>query len=37
MLYDYVALPDRKPLRWPHGARVALIFYHQRGILGDDP
>lgn len=26
MLYDYVALPDRKPLRWPNGARVALIF-----------
>ena len=26
MLYDYVALPDRPPLRWPHGARVALIF-----------
>ena len=26
MLYDYVALPDRKPLRWPDGARLALIF-----------
>ena len=26
MNYDYVALPDRKPLRWPNGARVALIF-----------
>lgn len=26
MLYDYVAFPDRPPLRWPHGARVALIF-----------
>ena len=26
MRYDYVPLPDRKPLRWPNGARVALIL-----------
>ena len=26
MDYDYVALPDRKPLKWPNGARVALIL-----------
>lgn len=26
MLYDYVALPDRKPLRWPNGARIAVMF-----------
>jgi peptidoglycan/xylan/chitin deacetylase (PgdA/CDA1 family) len=24
--YDYVALPDRRPLRFPNGARVALII-----------
>ena len=24
MKYDYVPLPERKPLRWPNGARVAL-------------
>lgn len=26
MEYDYSALPDRQPLRWPNGARVALIL-----------
>lgn len=26
MEYDYVPLPARQPLRWPHGARVALIL-----------
>lgn len=26
MHYDFVPLPDRKPLRWPNGARLALIF-----------
>lgn len=26
MHYEYVALPDRKPLKWPNGARLALIF-----------
>ena len=26
MEYDYSALPDRKPLKWPNGARVALIL-----------
>jgi peptidoglycan/xylan/chitin deacetylase (PgdA/CDA1 family) len=26
MDYDYVALPDRKPLKWPGGAHVALIL-----------
>ena len=26
MHYDYVALPDRKPLKWPGGHRVAMIF-----------
>jgi len=26
MRYDYVPLPDRRPLRWPNDARVALIF-----------
>lgn len=26
MVYDYVPLPDRKPLRWPNGDRLALIF-----------
>lgn len=25
-LYDYSALPDRRPLRWPHGARIVVIF-----------
>ena len=25
MHYDYVPLPERKPLRWPNGARLALI------------
>ncbi|MFG3690218.1 hypothetical protein [Micromonospora sp. NPDC047740] len=24
-LYPYSALPDRPPLRWPHGARVAVV------------
>lgn len=24
--YDYVALPDRAPLRFPNGARIAMIF-----------
>lgn len=26
MEYDYVPLPQRKPLKWPNGARVALIL-----------
>jgi len=26
MEYDYVPLPERAPLRWPNGARVALIL-----------
>ncbi|GFM27484.1 polysaccharide deacetylase [Novosphingobium sp. PY1] len=26
MEYDYVPLPHRKPLKWPNGARVALIL-----------
>lgn len=26
MRYDYVPLPARKPLKWPNGARVALII-----------
>jgi peptidoglycan/xylan/chitin deacetylase (PgdA/CDA1 family) len=26
MEYDYVPVPDRKPLRWPNGAKVALIL-----------
>lgn len=26
MEYDYVPLPHRRPLRWPNGARVALIL-----------
>lgn len=26
MEYPYVPLPDRKPLKWPNGARVALIL-----------
>ena len=26
MEYDYVPLPERKPLKWPGGARVALIL-----------
>jgi allantoinase len=26
MHYDYVALPDRKPLKWPNGSRIAVIF-----------
>jgi len=26
MHYDFVAMPDRKPLRWPDGARIAVIF-----------
>ena len=26
MKYDYVPLPDRKPLRWPNGKRMALII-----------
>lgn len=26
VLYDYSALPDRAPLRWPDGARIAVIF-----------
>lgn len=26
MHYDYVAFPDRKPLKWPNGARIAVIF-----------
>lgn len=26
MHYDFVAMPDRKPLRWPGGARIAVIF-----------
>ncbi|WCT74347.1 polysaccharide deacetylase family protein [Sphingomonas naphthae] len=26
MEYDYVPLPDRQPLKWPNGARVALIL-----------
>ena len=26
MEYDYIPLPERKPLRWPNGARVALIL-----------
>ncbi|MGZ5925299.1 MAG: polysaccharide deacetylase [Rhizomicrobium sp.] len=26
MEYDYIPLPQRKPLRWPNGARVALIL-----------
>ena len=26
MEYDYVPLPQRQPLRWPNGARVALIL-----------
>ena len=25
-LYEYSALPDRKPLLWPDGARIAVIF-----------
>jgi hypothetical protein len=26
MEYDYVPLPHRQPLKWPNGARVALIL-----------
>jgi len=26
MEYDFVPLPDRKPLRWPNGARLAVIL-----------
>ena len=26
MKYDFVPLPDRKPLKWPNGARLALII-----------
>ncbi len=26
MEYDYIPLPQRLPLKWPHGARVALIL-----------
>ena len=26
MEYDYVPMPKRKPLRWPNGARVALMI-----------
>ena len=26
MEYPYSALPDRLPLKWPNGARVALIL-----------
>ena len=26
MLYDYVPLPERKPLRWPNGKRLALMI-----------
>lgn len=26
MEYDYVPLPQRQPLKWPHGAQVALIL-----------
>ena len=26
MKYDYIPLPERKPLKWPNNARVALIF-----------
>ena len=26
MEYDYVPLPARRPLKWPNGARVALIL-----------
>ena len=26
MQYDFVPLPERKPLKWPNGARIALIF-----------
>ena len=26
MHYDFIAMPDRKPLRWPDGARIAVIF-----------
>jgi len=25
MHYDYVPMPKRQPLRWPNGARLALI------------
>ena len=25
MLYDYVPLPERKPLKWPNGKRLALL------------
>jgi len=25
MLYDFVPLPERKPLRWPNGKRLALL------------
>lgn len=25
MRYDYVPLPQRKPLKWPNGARLAVI------------
>ena len=24
-LYDYVPLPERKPLKWPNGKRLALL------------
>ena len=26
MQYDFVPLPERKPLKWPNGARIAIIF-----------
>jgi len=26
MEYDYIPLPQRQPLKWPNGARVALLI-----------
>ena len=26
MHYDFVPLPDRKPLRWPNGKRLAIML-----------
>ena len=25
MYYDFVPMPERKPLKWPNGARLAVI------------
>ncbi len=42
MHYDYVPMPQRKPLKWPNGARVAMLIttnceYWDRSVDTDKP